>query len=469
MDRRSLLASGFTLAGSALLPAATGCAQAPAGPVFRPEDFGAAGDGRTNDTAAFERLSAAVNSAGGGRIVLRPVTYLVGTQRRGGPGEPYTFAPGPILRLARCSRPLTVEGNKARLRCAPGLRYGTFDRRTGARVDHPLPYTTPGDLATPYDYMILIESCTAPVVVQDLELDGGVADLRIGGPWGETGWQIAAVGLYLRDNMGGETVRNLYSHHHAQDGVILAGPSRAASSVPRSFANMRCHANGRQGMSIIGGRGYRFTDCRFTGTGRGPVSSAPGAGVDIEAEAGPVRDLVFTRCEFSDNAGCGLVADSGDSADARFVLCRFIGTTNWSVWPDKPGFVFTGCEFVGAVVRCHGSDVPGQATRFVRCRFTDDPARSPNGRVYRNGPMVNLGYSRNVLFQGCTFSATHGAQLPWSTEAIFADCTMRQSGPVQAYPRGTFRGVNRIDGSVDIAASRVSGRLLLNGLPVAPR
>ena len=469
MDRRHLLASGLTLAAGALLPAAGGCAQAPADPVFRPEDFGAAGDGRTNDTRAFQRLATAVNAAGGGRIVLRPVTYLVGQQRAGGPGEPYAFAPEHILRLARCSRPLTIEGNKARLRCAPGLRYGTFDRRSGARIDRKLPYTVPGDLATPYDYMVLIESCTAPIVVQDLELDGGVAGLRIGGPWGDTGWQIAAVGLFLRENTGGETVRGVHSHHHAQDGIILAGASRAARGVARAFSDVRCDANGRQGMSIIGGRGYRFTDCRFTRTGRGPVSSAPGAGMDIEAEVGTIRDLAFVRCEFSDNAGCGMVADSGDSANVRFDACRFVGTTNWSAWPNKPGFVFTGCEFVGAVVRCFSSDAPGQATRFMHCRFTDDPARASRGRVYLNGPMVNLSDSRNVLFQSCTFTATHGAQLPWSTAVIFADCVMRQSGPVQAYPRGTFRGTNRIDGNVDIGASRVIGRLLLNGQIVPPR
>ena len=89
--------------------------------------------------------------------------------------------------------------------------------------------------------------------------------------------------------------------------------------------------------------------------------------------------------------------------------------------------------------------------------------------MYRNGPMANLAYSRNVLFQSCSFLAAHGAQLPWSTAAIFADCTMRQVGGDQAYPRGTFRGVNRIDGNVDVAASRVSGRLLLNGKVVPPR
>src|SRR5690348_6156661 len=43
-----------------------------------PEQFGAAGDGQTNDTDAFAKMTAAVNKAGGGRVVLRKTTYIVG-------------------------------------------------------------------------------------------------------------------------------------------------------------------------------------------------------------------------------------------------------------------------------------------------------------------------------------------------------------------------------------------------------
>lgn len=56
---------------------------AAAGPAVTPEQFGAAGDGRTNDTLAFAAMSAFVNRNGGGEIVLRPTTYLVGRQTRG--------------------------------------------------------------------------------------------------------------------------------------------------------------------------------------------------------------------------------------------------------------------------------------------------------------------------------------------------------------------------------------------------
>lgn len=457
---------GMIAAGAVALPIGS---MAQSAPAFRPEDFGARGDGRTNDGAAFRRLAAAVNRAGGGRIVLRRTVYLVGEQERGLPGDPYAFTPRAVLRLSKCARDVSIEGNGATLRCAPGLRYGTFDRGTGRPINLPMPNTQPGPLATPYTTMVLIEECSGAVTVENLELDGSVGAHRIGGPWGDVGRQIACDGLFLYNNGGDELVRNLHTHHHARDGLILAGPAMLPAGTRRWFTGIRAEWNGRQGCSLIGGRGYHFADCRFAHTGRGPLSTPPGAGFDIEAERAPIRDIRFDRCIFEDNSGCGLVADSGDSGDARFADCRFVGTTSWSIWANKPGFRFDRCEVVGACVRMFSSPDPAKATRFYDCRFTDAPTRSANGKVYRNGPMANLSDSRNVLFARCRFDATHGAQLPWSTAAIYENCTMRQSGTAPAYPRGVFRGLNRIDGAVDIAASPVSGRLVLNGRVIPPR
>ena len=78
-NRRRFIARGA--AGVAFLLPGSGFAQQAA--VFRPEEFGARGDGATNDTDAFARLSADVNLRGGGTVILgRGKTYLVGRQVR---------------------------------------------------------------------------------------------------------------------------------------------------------------------------------------------------------------------------------------------------------------------------------------------------------------------------------------------------------------------------------------------------
>jgi hypothetical protein len=439
---------------------------APTVGTITPEQFGAVGDGLTNDTAAFAKMSAFVNRRGGGQIVLRPTTYIVGQQSANRKSN-YAFAPAPILELSGCTQPVMILGNGARLRCADGLRFGTFDQRTGQPTFHEQPYYGMGETASPYIAMISIQNCEGDIYVENVELDGNVAGLQIGGPWGDTGWQIPATGIYLAGNTGDEQILRVRSHHHALDGMIISGVAqRTTSSL---LSEVVAEHNGRQGCSLVGGRNYSFVDCRFNHTGRAGLASAPGAGLDIEAESPPIRNLSFSGCEFSNNFGCGLLADSGDSEGATFNQCRFIGTTNWAAWPGKPYFGFTNCDFVGAIVNTFGDPDPQRAAQFESCTFLDDPALSPTGQVYRPlGPIADLSSHENILFNRCNFRLTRDGLLPWSINAIYVDTVMSQTAANQAYPRGTYRGTNRIDGNVDLYGSTIIGELTVNGQIVPP-
>jgi hypothetical protein len=455
-DRRDFLAA---TGATALLPDWASAAS----PVLRPEHFGARGDGATNDTAAFARLGDEVNRRGGGTIALTAgKTYVVGSQSRGPQGQ---WIGDPILELHHLSAPLVIMGNGARLRAAGGLRFGTFDPQTGDPVQHPMPYTKAADLSLPYRGMIWIHHCRAPVALQHVELDGNAAQLRIGGKFGDKGWQVPATGLFLAMNAAPERIDNLYTHHHGLDGAMFnPDPARSGRTA---VTRMISRHNGRQGLSIIGGHGYDFADCEFSHTGRGTIKSPPAAGVDIEAEHPPIRDLTFIRCSFVDNAGCGLLADSGNTAGARFTDCRFIGTTSWSAWPRKPQFSFEGCTFVGSVVHPFPSDDPNGAARFTRCTFTDDPRASPTGEVFvGGGPIVNMGQSKNVLFDSCTFNLVANGVLPWGWNAIYRDCTMRQRSPKTANTKGTYLGSTTISGPVDLYGSDIEGTVIVNGRPL---
>jgi len=473
IDRRHLLASsGAALAIAAFVPA-----RAQPGGALTPEMFGAKGDGRTNDSAAFAALSAAIEQRGGGTIILRKATYIVGRQAQAPRGrrDGYAFEPAALLAFHRLRAPLVIRGNGATLRCAPGLRYGTFDRDSGRKTVNAMPFLDGSQLSSPYRAMIHAEDCLADIEIDNIELDGNLARLAIGGPWGDTGWQIPATGIILKNNRGWERLSNIHAHHHGQDGLMIDGIDAVRAGQARTtLDNVRSEYNGRQGLSIVGGRAFTLRSSQFNHTGKGGIASAPGSGIDIEAEGGKrVRDLAFDTCTFANNTGAGLVADSGNSEDARFTRCTFIGTTNWSAWPNKPRFRFSQCTFVGALVHAIGDRDPARATQFSQCRFLDDPALSPTGEVYGgenpDRPIGDLPDNINVRFERCEFRLTHRAVLPWSTNVIYADCTMSQRSKTMSFPRGTYAGRNVLDGNANISGSTITGTLIGNGRTLTGR
>lgn len=465
-SRRAFVAGA---AAAGILPHA---ACAATGDSLTPEQFGARGDGRSNDTDAFAALSAAVNARGGGVIALRPVTYLVGKQALTGAGtKRFSYRPSIILHLRNCTGPVTIRGNGARLRCVGGLRFGTFDPRTGVPTRHKLPFIDRRQMATPYEAMIRVERCSGAIDISDIELDGNLAALRMGGPYGDSGWQIQATGIQLIDNGGAQRLSNIHTHHHALDGLTLYRP--VATTALTSVADVRAEYNGRQGCSLTGGRNYAFERCRFLHTGKAGIRSGPSSGVDIEAGRYPIRDVSFSACEFSNNSGPGVVADSGDSEGATFDDCTFVGTTTRSVWPNKPRFRFSRCLFVGSLIRAHGDPDPARAAQFHDCRFSDDPALSPTGQVFngrgRSREIAVLPNSPNVLFNRCKFELSNEGILPLSTRAVrYSDCEMSQRSPARSRPRGTYLGVNTLSGNIDLQGSIIRGTVILNGRTVAP-
>jgi hypothetical protein len=410
------------------------------------KDCGAKGDGVTNDTAAFQAAARLIQKAGGGTLVIPKATYIVGQQTHE-PGKYPYYQRQPFFDVQKLNR-LVVEGNGAAVRLASGLHYGSFDKETGKPYQpRSMPFI---DVAyhNAVGSMFAVTS-SKNVEIRNLELDGNLSTLIVGGEWGDTGRQLEAYGLRLYNNSD-VRIEGVYSHHHALDGIVIgwAGLKDGDPATPHTLTDCRFEYNGRQGLSWVGGRGITAYRCKFNHTTRGtnqgkPLASAPGAGLDIEAEESVCRDGYFEDCEFLDNGGCGMVADSGDGGYTKFVRCTFWGTTAWSVWSRKPGLKYEDCKFHGSIVHAFGSPNADLATRWTRCAFEDK--QWTDGKRPYGGFLVELnGDMKNVTFDACTLMA-HACKSIWCscTGVRFSDCTIThrassiRTGDFQCLIRGS--------------------------------
>jgi hypothetical protein len=370
------------------------------------KDFGAVGDGATNDTDAFAAASAYITSLGGGTLIIPPGTYIVGKQVfAGANGKGYSYKGQKVLDFYQCSKPVRIIGSGAVLKIQSGLKFGSFDPVTGNVYNPSMPFTNANYVASPVEIgVITIRQCTANFEIVGLEIDGNSANLTLGGTWGDTGRQIACYGIYssVSNNV---SVRNCYVHHMALDGLAIVDGTITAEdspSKPHVFENVMSTYNARQGLSIVGGKGITCIRCQFSHTGRGAFSSAPSAGVDIEPGSGLVYDVTFIDCEFVNNVGVGLINDQSDKAyNIKLQGCLLWGTTSWSLWMRGNYFVAVDCRIYGSIVNMNANDAdlyPSKAAKFKGCLFSDEQY---GGNVY--GGNFNLGAAYGVSFEDCDF------------------------------------------------------------------
>jgi len=400
-----------------------------------PENYGAYGNGVNDDTDALYAASQAIENLGGGTLCLKPnTTYRVGKQIHVNNEYPY-YQNQPVIAISNATKRVQIIGNNATLKVNDNLRFGSFDKNTGAVYWPSLPFTD-------YDYRIDIGKVidienNSEVEICGLNIDGNIEELNLGGYWGDKGRQCTATGIYLRNNDSVDIV-NVDSSNNALDGITINTPSLTGSETnrPVNLKDVKCTYNARQGLSWCGGIGLTAEDCKFNHTGRKRFSSSPGAGVDIEAGASATRDGHFINCDFVNNVGCGMVSDSGDNADVSFEDCLFWGTSTWAVWSDKPYFRFDDCTFYGGVVRGYPASIPEEGTQYYNCYFEDYEGLYEGVLlgVYRAAGMVmvDANYSR---FDGCEFVANKTRALYLngsSTEELLIDCTITHKDDTRA-------------------------------------
>lgn len=430
--------------------------------VFYPESYGAKGDGVTNDTAAFVAMAADITAVGTGTVRLRRTTYLIA-----GPDfQPYRSVPlytyfnrpplyQYIMQFIGCK--VIIEGNGACIKNAPGGFYGTFNADDTPRIPVGEPdlggYLGTG-AATPYYGMFHFQNCTN-VTVRDLELDGNINNTNIGSSFSDTGIQLQMEGMFI-EGCNHVQIVNCNIHHHGYDSILNFGPSTGDNDLDDLLHIMDCKLtnSGRNCVSITGGRNIKIENCRIYQAGKnGAVTSNPAAGIDLEAEGGhSVRDVLISNCYMADCSNHALIADSGTDTNRVNVLdCTIIGTTNYSMKPNRRGFRFKRCLIAGTVGQIHpgygvGADPfePPSATRFEDCTFTTDTAVSPTGTLHFVNDLIVEGSAFFVEFNACSFyfNRANTGGLGNLDSPIFTDCTFISAGAGNFSIAGRFRGSN---------------------------
>lgn len=260
--------------------------------IFNVRDFGAVGDGITDDTDAIRNAVAAVNLVGSGTLFFPPGDYYIAQYRiTGGPDangvENFTFT--------NCNG-LVISGYGATINLN-----GSFNRSADSGT------TSYENTIVPF-YMV---GCTN-FVIQGLEIDGNVEDTTKGasvieGPC----WGIAT------SNCQRYVLKDLNVHSLASDAIIL-GIDQLAADQQFSISNVKAWGNARNALSIIQARGGLITDSEFSsagltnasGTGIGGYGyHAPRIGIDVEPDADTptvdvkTGDLIFLRCKLYNNQG----------------------------------------------------------------------------------------------------------------------------------------------------------------------
>ncbi|MBL7766128.1 MAG: right-handed parallel beta-helix repeat-containing protein [Chitinophagaceae bacterium] len=359
--------------------------------------FGANGLDKVNDTEAFGKAAKYIQSEGGHvRLIIPKGIYYVGRDAV----RKDSFAYGVNILTLKDVQNVTISGESgAIIRYVSGLKYGSYDPSTHKAVTTKAPF-----LKVPFARAI---GCTfqfidcRKITIENLELDGNNGALRKGGDWGDIGTQLRHDGVNVVRSKD-ITIRNMNIHHYALDAMAIGNPG---NNGPDNILIESCTLsyNGRQGLSLIGGNGITCRNTKMQHTGRAGISSAPSAGLDIEAEGGRMnRNGLFENCEFINNAGCAVVADGGNSADMVFKQCTFWGVTTWSVWVNNPRFLFEDCNFYGSFVAGYITTNDADATRFVNCRFED---KMYQGKKVFGSYLLECNGRKKMHFENCSFTA----------------------------------------------------------------
>ncbi|HWQ52177.1 MAG TPA: glycosyl hydrolase family 28-related protein [Bryobacteraceae bacterium] len=258
-------------------------------------EFGAKGDGITDDYSAIKAAADYICTAPGGTLVYPPGVYKI---------DRYRVINGP------------------RRNDVSNIRYngcnGVQIIGTGAKIDvtgsfHRSADLTQGPYSVSYSVGVIpfevLNSSNFKIV--GFELDGNVDEMSR-----DPGVVEGGNAGILTTNCKNYSIENVNVHHFHTDGITLGGNSVVADQGA-VLRNVTASNNARQGLSIVQLRTGTILNSQFLNTGRTGGSYGhhePAAGVDVEPERVPPAEdartglLTFDGCRFEENVGSQFIS-----------------------------------------------------------------------------------------------------------------------------------------------------------------
>jgi hypothetical protein len=290
-------------------------------------DYGATGDGSTDDTVAIQAAFDAV-SASGGTVVFEPgKTYMIN-----GGYQPIQSIFGGVKPKSRT----IIQGNNAKLKVITSSAIG-------------------------YCVLNVIEASN--VVISDLIIEGDVG--RHIGTTGEFGHGLM---IMSSDNV---VLNNLFITLCWGDAVLFSEYAHINGNTDVDVISCEFVDCRRQGVSVIDLRNATFTGCTFKNIGA-TAATSPAAGVDLEPDyvGAIVSNLSFVGCTFNNNNSHGFIAGSSVNLveNIRLIGCSFYENGASAITANTTGttlkmqnvFEIIGCDIKGQVLVDNCKIIGGQ-------------------------------------------------------------------------------------------------------------
>jgi hypothetical protein len=270
--------------------------------IINVKNFGAKGDGITNDYAAIQKAIAELHRIKSGIIFFPKGVYKVDEVFR--QTEMGKVLNGRSHFIFNGLKNIGLRGEKGTVISIKG----DFHKK----VEWEIKERKAGYSYTQQISFIFIKCKN--ISVENLEINGNCNKMTRDDIVVETVSMGLLFGDTILDEYENVTLKNLFIHHMATDGICFKGKGGDVYAE-----NLVLKNNGRCALSIVQGKNMRFLNCDFSETGLTGkyVSHSPNTGVDIENESfTTIENIFFKKCRFVRNSNTQFVASGFDGVGA---------------------------------------------------------------------------------------------------------------------------------------------------------